>query len=463
MWSTYEAMESHQPSTGSVLTWFGQWSHHPAAKLPARVERALMDLGCRNEILIGWVQLTLVLVFGALYLVAPSTAPSGTSFRPVPWTLSIYGLFTVLRLVLAYRRRLPHLVKVLSVLVDMSMLMLTIWSFHIEYGQPAAFYLKAPTLLYVFIFIVLRALAIAPGFVLFAGLTAASGWLLLLAYALLESGGGARVTHNYVQYMNSAMILIGGEIDKVVSIVIVTLVLSVAVARSRQLLFHAVGDQAAVNQLTRFFSPEIAGRLASADELLQAGDGEQLEAAAMFIDLRGFTRLAAVLSPGDLIGLLREYQGVAVPIVHRHHGSIATFLGDGIMVTFGATGRTGTYCADALRCSEELLVSLQGWSQARERRGLPAPGVGIGMDTGTVTCGVIGDDGRLEYAIIGDPVNRAAKLQNHTKVEGVAGLMSSYFRERALEQGYAAVGPHRTLTDRAVSGVPGLLTLAVIA
>lgn len=81
------------------------------------------------------------------------------------------------------------------------------------------------------------------------------------------------------------------------SILIVTLVLSVSVARARQLLFHAVGDQAAVSQLSRFFSPEIAERLSRADELLHPGDAEQREAAAMFIDLRGFTKLAAALPP----------------------------------------------------------------------------------------------------------------------------------------------------------------------
>ncbi|MFY9314637.1 MAG: hypothetical protein WAO95_03650 [Burkholderiales bacterium] len=229
-------------------------------------------------------------------------------FRPVPWALGIYACFTALRLHLAYRNRLTFALKLGSVVVDVAMLMITIWSFHIQYGQPAAFYLKAPTLLYVFIFIVLRALTITPGHVLFAGLTAAAGWLILLGYALAEPGGAALVTRDYVEYMNSSRILIGGEIDRVISILIVTLVLSVSVARARMLLFRAVTDQAAATQLSRFFSPEIAGRLMRADELLQPGDGEQRDAAAVFIDLRGFTRLAAALPPAELIELLREYQ-----------------------------------------------------------------------------------------------------------------------------------------------------------
>jgi adenylate cyclase len=446
----------------SVLGWFGQWRIRPEERLPARVERALVDLRRQSEILIGWVQATLVAVFGALYFVAPSTSPSDAVFRPVPWALGIYGAFTVLRLILAYRDRLSLALKIASVLVDVSMLMITIWSFHIQYGQPAAFYLKAPTLLYVFIFIVLRALTISPGYVLFTGLTAAAGWLAMLGYALAEPGGAALVTRDYVEYMNSTKILIGGEIDRVLSILIVTLVLSVSVARARQLLFRAVGDQATVSQLSRFFSPEIAARLARADELLQSGDGEQREAAAMFIDLRGFTNLAATLPPAELIDLLREYQRIAVPIIHTNNGSVATYVGDGIMVTFGATRSTPSYCADAMRCGERLLEALAGWCKEREARDLPAPGVGIGVDAGTVTCGVIGDEGRLEYTIIGDPVNRAAKLQNQTKAEGVLGLASLACRDRAIEQGYVPEAPQAVLADRAVVGVSGPVSLVVL-
>ncbi|MGE3679502.1 MAG: adenylate/guanylate cyclase domain-containing protein [Burkholderiales bacterium] len=456
-------MSSPPPQSAPVLGWLGQWRSRPEARLPARVTRALAELRRRSEILIGWVQAALVAVLGALYLVAPDTSPPDAAFRPVPWALGIYAAFTLARLVLAYRGRLSATLKIVSVLVDVSMLMVTIWSFHIQYGQPAAFYLKAPTLLYVFIFIVLRALTITPAYVLFTGIAAASGWLVLLGYALAEPGGAALVTRDYVEYMSSAKILIGGEIDRVLSILFVTLVLSVSVARARQLLFRAVGEQAASAQLARFFPAEVAERLAQADELLTPGDGEQREAAAMFIDLRGFTHLAAKLPPAQLIDLLREYQRIAVPIVHAHHGSVATYLGDGIMVTFGATRDSPAYCADAMRCASSLIAALGQWARQREAAGLPAPGVGIGLDAGTVTCGVVGHDGRLEYTIIGDAVNRAAKLQNQTKIEGVMGLATRHSLEQAKLQGYVPASRCRILPGRVVAGIDGKVTLVVIA
>ena len=445
------ATEKRSPDT--VLSWLGQWRSEPGDRVPARVTRALGELDRKSEILIGWVQAALISVLGTLYLVAPGTAPPDAMFYPVPWALGFYGLFTIGRLWLAYGGGLSMPVRLLSVVVDISMLMVTIWSFHLQYGQPAAFYLKAPTLLYVFIFIVLRALSISPGYVLFTGLLAAGGWLALLSYALMAPGGAELITHDYVEYMNSSRILIGGEIDRVLSIVIVTLVLSVSVARARQLLFHAVEDQAAVSQLSRFFAPEVAERLSRADELLQSGDGEQRQAAAMFIDLRGFTTLASQLPPRALIDILREYQGIAVPVIHRHNGSITTYLGDGIMVTFGATRPSETFCADALRCAEELLQAFEAWRLRREAVRQPAPGVGLGVDTGTVTCGVIGEEGRLEYAVIGNPVNRAAKLQNHTKQVSVQGLTSAQCLQSALAQGYVPLVAHPVLPACTVGGV----------
>lgn len=182
----------------------------------------------------------------------------------------------------------------------------------------------------------------------------------------------------------------------------------------------------------------------------------------MFIDMRGFTRLAAMLGPEDLIGLLGQYQRIAVPIIQRNAGSISTFLGDGIMVTFGATRLSSTYAADALRTAEQLLDALGAWAEAQTRIGQPAPGVGIGIAVGTVTYGAIGDESRLEYAVIGDPVNRAAKLQNHTKVENVRALTTVAALECAVRQGYDKARVSQILTARGVAGIGEPLDLAVI-
>ncbi len=284
------------------------------------------------------------------------------------------------------------------------MLMITIWSFHIQYGQPAAFYLKAPTLLYVFIFIVLRALTITPGYVLFAG--PHRGRRLVdpaRATPSTEPGGAALVTRDYVEYMNSARILIGGEIDRVISILIVT-ARAVGLGGARPHASfprrHRPGRRHAVVAILLARDRRAAaarGRTAAARRRRAARRGRDVHRPARL------HRLAASLPPAELIDLLREYQRIAVPIIHRNNGSVSTYLGDGIMVTFGATRPTGTYCADAMRCAEQLLGALAAWCAGpRSARMLPAPGVGVGLDCG---------HGHLR----GHRRRRAARIRHHRR------------------------------------------------
>lgn len=430
--------------------------------LPEHARRELDAQRTSNEILVVWIQAGLLATFALLYTLSRKTFPEGVAFRPVPWALSIYAVFIALRLFLAYRRSLKLPQLVLAVLADMTLLMVTIWSFHLQYGQPPAFYLKAPTLFYVFIFIALRTLSLVPGLVLAAGLAGAGGWLTLVAIALHAPGGMALITTDYVTYLTSLSVLVGGEIDKVLSIVIVSILLAIATARARSLLLRAVAGQAAASQLARFFAPDVAATILASDEILRPGVGRQTEATAMFIDMRGFTRIAAELPPRELVALLGEYQRIAVPIVERHHGSVMTYLGDGIMVTFGAIRANASHAADALRCATELLDTLGEWARVRAARNLPAPGIGIGIEVGTVTCGAIGDEGRLEYAVIGDAVNRAAKLQNQTKTEGVRALATQHALARAVAHGHGGARCDRILAARPVTGIAEPVDLVVI-
>src|SRR4051812_44346030 len=139
--------------------------------------------------------------------------------------------------------------------------MVTIWSFHLQYGAPPAIYLKAPTLMYVFILIALRTLRFEPGYVLLCGAAAALGWLLLVAYALLDDPR-VMVTHNFAVYAMSYSVLVGAEVDKVVSILVVTLILALALHRARGLLGRALREQQAGAHPSRLFAPAIAGPVA---------------------------------------------------------------------------------------------------------------------------------------------------------------------------------------------------------
>ncbi len=430
--------------------------------LPERVKIAIRNQQDASEIVIGWVQLVVVLTFATLYTVSPKTFSEDVEFAPVPWALSAYFVFTVIRLILAYRARLPNWFLSLSVVMDMTLLLGTIWSFHLQYEQPPSFYLKAPTLLYVFIFIALRALRFEAHYVVLAGLVAAVGWLVMVFYAVTVDPTGQMITRDYVYYMTSNSILLGAEFDKVISILVVTAILAVAITRARRLLVRAVSEGAAARDLSRFFAPEIAKQITASERRVTVGQGVARDAAILNVDVRGFTALAAHMPANDLIALLAEYQSRMVPAIQRHNGTIDKFLGDGIMATFGAATESETYAADALRAMDEVMAMAEAWNAERVREGKPGLRIGAAVATGRVIFGAVGDETRLEYTVIGDAVNVAAKLEKHTKEEKVRALATAEAYAKAGAQGYRPTAAPEERPGRRMMGVEGSVDLVVL-
>ena len=430
-------------------------------RAPERVTRAIEGEQERSEILVSLIQLAAIGVFALLYTVSPKAFPPEVPFEPVPVTLAVYAAFTLLRLWLAWTRRLQRWFLALSVVVDIGALMVTIWSFHLQYQAPPAIYLKAPTLMYAFILIALRTLRFEPGFVLLAGISASLGWLALVAYALVV--GQAPVTRNWAEYMMSYSILLGAEFDKVVSLLMVTIILAIALHRARKVLVQATIEQMAASELSRFFAPEVAGRIRATEAAIQPGEAELRDAAILMVDLRGFTPLSHELPPRDVIGLLSEYQSRMVQVIDLHGGSVDKFLGDGILASFGATRSSPSYARDALLALEGVVDAAAAWAAERERQERVVPRVGAAVASGRVMFGAIGDATRLEYTVIGDPVNLAAKLEKHTKVEDARALCSLSTLELARAQGFRARRPFEVRQARRVEGVAGPLDLAVVA
>ncbi len=431
-------------------------------RLSARVRQAIAAEQDRAEIAIGSVQLAIVVVFGVFYAASPKTFAAGVPFAPVPYALSAYAAFTLLRLAAAWRARLPGWFLAVSIVVDMALLMTLIWSFHIQYMQPPAFYLKAPTLLYVFIFIALRTLRFEARYVLLAGLAGMVGWLCLVAYAAAYDMNSMPVTRDYVRYMTSPSILWGAEIDKILSIAIVTSILALAQVRARAMLERGAAQGSAILELSRFFAPEIAKRISDAEQALVPGEGEMRAAAALFVDLRGFSNLARVLPPRDLVALLSDYQARFAPVIRAHGGSIDKFIGDGILASFGAALPNPRAAADALACVDALLFEAQAWRTARDAQGLPSLEVGFGVAAGTVLFACVGDADRLEYTVIGDVVNLAARLEKQTKTEKCRALATRETFELALTQDFRPTVEPRRVLGVAIPGLAQPVDLVVL-
>jgi len=380
----------------------------------------------------------------------------------VPWVIGAYALFTLLRLILAYRISLPGWFLILSIVFDMALLFGLIWSFHIQYQQPASFYLKAPTLLYVFIFIALRALRFEARFVIAAGLAAAAGWMVLVVYVITVDPSDNMITRDYVAYMTSNSILLGAEFDKMVSILMVAAILAIALIRGRALLVRAVSEGAAARELSRFFAPEVAERIRGAEQEVAVGGGELREAAILNLDMRGFTPFAKTREPGEVMGMLAEYQHNMVQVIQDHGGSIDKFLGDGIMATFGVNEASESHAADALRALESAIAVAAEWTAAKRAEGIACPEVNGAVATGRVMFGAVGDATRLEYTVIGDAVNLSAKLEQHNKVLPSRALTDAATFDLACAQGDEPPTGIRRLKAVEVAGLDQGIDLVVL-
>jgi len=180
---------------------------------------------------------------------------------------------------------------------------------------------------------------------------------------------------------------------------------------ARRRLVEAERAQAS---LSRFFSPEIAKRLASHRE----GDGMAVQwrdVAVIFTDITGFTSLVETVPSGVLEELLNEYVGGMTEVVFVHEGTVAKVIGDAIQVLFNAPGDQPDYARRAIDCTRDL----DSWAQAfRERwkaRDVNFGTTRVGVHAGSALVGNFGGSRFFDYTAYGDTINIAARLEAANK------------------------------------------------
>jgi len=176
--------------------------------------------------------------------------------------------------------------------------------------------------------------------------------------------------------------------------------------------------------LARYMDPDLA------DRLLDAGPGEELlggnesVATVLFSDIRSFTSLAERIGPQPTVTLLNEYFARMVECISQQGGMLDKFIGDAIMAVFGLPVPGDDDEDRALRAAIEMLRSLREWNRERDALGRPTVQIGIGLNTDSVVAGNIGTPKRMDYTIIGDGVNLAARLESACKHYGARLLVS---------------------------------------
>jgi adenylate cyclase len=163
----------------------------------------------------------------------------------------------------------------------------------------------------------------------------------------------------------------------------------------------------------RYVSPGVAQQVLDDPEKLRLG-GDLREVTVMMSDLRGFTSLSESLSPAEMVELLNEYLGRMADIIERHGGTVIEFIGDGIMTLFGAPFAHDDDPLRAVACAARMQEELERFNAEHAPRGLPELQMGIGINTGSVIVGNIGNESRMKYGVVGDDVNLAGRIESFT-------------------------------------------------
>ena len=420
-------------------------------ELSAGTQTAIKQQERNSEFLIHWIQIVFIIFVGLLYLISKKGFPINfhVEFQPVPYVLSFYFIVLLGRLFLLYKDVFSEPIIYVSIFIDISILAILIWSYHVQYAQISAFYLKAPTFMYFFFFIALRSLRYNAKHIFFAGGCTIAWWTFLTIYAANTSP----IAESFIEYGIRNVVLIGVEIDKMLAIAIVSFVLILGGIRSRTLLATAEEEAATVQAFSRFFSPEVADKIQSSDKWLKPGYGKIRDAVSLMIDLRKFSKLSFTISPEKSMEILSNYHKVVIPIILKNKGTIDKFLGDGVLIHFGAADESEYFAANALRTADELLEGLTQWCQSVKEEENLIVDFGISACYGKLIFGTIGDSGRLEFTIIGPPVNTAAKMEDHNKTLQTRFLTTQETYALAQEQGYIPKYDYETFSDQKVGGL----------
>jgi adenylate cyclase len=186
------------------------------------------------------------------------------------------------------------------------------------------------------------------------------------------------------------------------------------------------GDASAVDELKRLHAAVVQKEMAAsafrsfvpervAVKLQAAGSTslrEELEATILFSDIRGYSTLAERLSPAQVAEMVGEHLAAMTEVILDHAGMVDQFIGDAVMAVFGAPDPVEDHAARAIRCALAMQARQSDLNRLADVDGRPHVTMGIGINTGRVVAGTVGGAGRLEYTVVGDAVNVAARLQS---------------------------------------------------
>lgn len=193
------------------------------------------------------------------------------------------------------------------------------------------------------------------------------------------------------------------------------IIAAVIITLGYRFLFEERQKRAIREMFSRYVSEEVINELADNPPVL---GGKKIDATVLFSDIRDFTTLSEKLSPEAIVKILNDYFTIIADEIFKNQGMVDKYIGDGIMAVFGAPV---AYPDHALRAVKTALAMRDRVDEIREKYPIR---IGIGINSGPMVCGNIGSHKRMDYTVIGDNVNLAARLEALTKDFNVQITMS---------------------------------------
>jgi adenylate cyclase len=168
---------------------------------------------------------------------------------------------------------------------------------------------------------------------------------------------------------------------------------------------------------TRYVAREVVEEVLKDPEQLGL-TGERREVTVLFCDIRGFTAVAERLAPEEVVILLNEFYTLMIETTFKHDGTLDKFLGDAVMAVFGAPIAHPDHAIRAVRTAVDMRNGIADLNERRTAQGKAPIGIGVGLSLGEVVAGTVGTEDRMEYTVIGDSVNLAARLVDQARPAG---------------------------------------------
>ena len=379
----------------------------PTGAVATHVDRAFIGLEQRAERVLAGIRLLALLVLALVFRVV------GTVEQGYPTMVPLGGL-AVITLITLWLVRLGLFRPWLSWLfttLDVAFLTHCLIMLAYRNGESLELALNTPVALLVFVFLATAAVRHRPLLILYTGGLFIATWAAIWLWDW-RVGGGAWLPGTWTADL--AWLAVVG---------LASYALFVAVTRARRTAVTALAEGHLRENLSRYFSPQVV------DEIAQSGGAirsfREQKAAILFIDLRGFTSLAEQLPADKVAAFLNDYRRRIGEPIARYHGIIDKFIGDGAMAIFGVPEPRGDEARNAALAGVALISVIDGWRSERLAGGLPPVEVGIGIHYGDVIAGALGDENRLEYTVVGDAVNTAARIERLAADLGTPLLVSA--------------------------------------